>query len=77
MAGSWLKRQGRDFRQAFNLRYAKRADGKEAGPSRYASGPYTLVSDALDYDIDELRRRIERLEERFGPDLAEQPGRRI
>ena len=68
VADSRLKRWGRDLRQFTNFGFAPRADGQKAGPSRSSSGPYTIVSDALDHDIDELRRRIERLEKQLGPD---------
>jgi hypothetical protein len=67
VADSRLKRWGRDLRR-FNSGFAPRAGGQKAGPSRYSSGPYQIVSDALDHDIDELRRRIERLEKQLGPD---------
>jgi hypothetical protein len=62
MARNWRKVLG-----PLDLTYLRRADGTPGGPSRYASGPI-IVSDALDYDIDEMRRRVERLEQRLAQD---------
>jgi hypothetical protein len=68
MVRSWLRQRMRSLDEALGLRYPGRPDGSEAGKSRYAFWAYTTVSDVLDHDLDDLRRRVERLEERLDLD---------
>ncbi len=62
-----MARNRRKILGPLDLTYSRRADGTPGGPSRYAKGPI-IVSDALDFDIDDLRRRVEQLEQRLRSD---------
>ena len=68
MVRGWLRQRTRSMGEAMGIRYPDRPDGSEGGKSRYAFGGYTAVSDVLDHDIDDLRRRVERLEQLLDPD---------